>query len=247
MGKWIEQEGSPRFVETRGGGARLIRRFKAEKDEGREEATNRGYTIGQGLTYQTDGSTDSYYLEIASIEPTNATAYDLVTITWQTPHRSVSARNQSPYMDGRTRTANEEEWRLEAETDTKAAEDSYDKDGNAWSESWGIAADSPMLQPGAILIGRKWLNKNTVTDASAPPVTLPTSQSAALDMAETYLPGAGGSYESSGPRIMHRLDGSGLGAKFLCVSIATEADGDLVLRTARYKYKPVAWDATLYG
>ena len=239
---WVKIKGA-KWSEGQGGAANYSELFVANRGEGRTEALAQGYEKGDELEI------GDYALSLDNIEVTSEEGIDVVTITWVGAQSIYEARGPQRFSDGQYHYPNQTLWNMEMELDNKPAEKAVTYDGNAWSTSWGgdeANQDEEVLQPSVFLVQRKWMDKNQA-GVGENPTTLPTTFSKAKIMINTYLNNAatGGSWEAYAPRLMCLLGGTS--SKFLCVSITCEKDAELVLRTAKFKYKAKGWNTTVYG
>jgi len=236
---WTEVAGG-RWSEGRNGAALWTRVFWADAGQGRDKATENEYEKGDEIEVL------DFVLTLETIDVAENEGYDVVTITYTTPEGWI--RNPSErYQDGVVRNENDEEWHMELELEEVRAEDAIAYDGSEWSGTWGIDADKPVDQPVCFLVQRKWLDKNAAVPGENI-TTLPQTRTKALEMVKSYLPNAAAAdkkYENDPPLLMSLL--AGANNKFMCVSVTTEKDNDLVLRTARFKYKPDGWNTNVYG
>lgn len=237
---WVEVDGSPAWRETAGGSIQYVRTFDATVNQGRTLAASEGYT--RGATQVLEG----FFLTLTGIDVRNRSGRDVVRVVWSTKMGSSGRQPHSDYNDDVLRKDGDEEWLFEFESEEKPAVECVKHDGSVFSGSWGVGEDDMLLQPGIILVWRKWMDKNTASSGK-PPVTVPRTKAKALDAIRTYLPNQTGNYESNGPKLMYRLGSSGIEKNFLCIDIEIEPDGDLVCRTARFKWRASEWGSTIYG
>jgi len=243
MALWTEIDGSPAWDESSGNRARYVRRFQADVDNGKTQAAAEGYAKGDTITV------NSTVLKLSDISVRNRRGFDEVTIIYTTPGGYVNPRRAAPnsdYNDEKIREAKDEEWWIEVDTDEIPAKNAFDFEGNAWSGTWNVQREDPVIQPNALLCWRKWLDKNN-NPATQAPKTLPTTKKECLDALKTYLPNQKGGYEPNPPKLMFRLGPNGIEANLLCISIDLEEDGALVARTAKYKYSGEAWNNQIFG
>lgn len=238
---WVEQDGSKQWSQGNAGRVVYRRFFKADINSGLTEAASQGYAYGQVLVV------NNSYMTLSGIDSHIQMGHDFVTLTWSTP-TGPGSRNtpHSEYNDGVPRADGDEEWWVEFETSEVAAVGAVSYKNEVYNGAWGVAEDAPLEQPGAILVWAKWLDKNDQPNSKAPK-TLPRKQAEALAMLATYLPGSTGSYEKNGPKLMYVLGSTGVAANLLCVDIEISRDGNLVVRTARFKYKRDGWNRYAYG
>ena len=245
MSLWVQVDGSPRYREDSAGGKSLDRTFWTDVNTGRTQATAHGLTLGATFTWE------SLSFTLTSLDIANSAAHDVVTASYLLTGSNESVQTRDPaaaYNDGRIRRAGDEEWSVEFGVDQQSAQYALSFAGAYASDypatpNWGLgtaAADTPVVQPAVFLLWKKWLSK--ATGRVSPAMGLPGNKSHALTAIATYIPGGTGGYEGSPrPRVMHVLGDSTLEAKFLCVGIQLEADGDLVCRVARYQHLNMSW------
>lgn len=236
MGKWIKIEGA-RASDGADSGERSDL-YEADLGEGLKEATARGFAPGvisvlEGELY-----------ELKSRVATSRPGADLVELRWASADKGNGrSRDGVPRRDG------DEEWSLEGSVDEVRADQFLNANGDSWSASWDIPEDEVLRQPRTRLVWKKWLKKvhiEKVEDkAMARRRSLPTAKEDALAMAQSYTTGAG-TFESGGPRNGCVLDGTDFGKCWLCVDVQVEPDGGLVLRTAKFEYRPGGWNLHAY-
>jgi len=238
MSKWILQPGRT-DEKGRGGVGSFTQTFHADANDGESEAISQGYVLG--FVVAVDGK--DWELDRRSVRRLGPV--DEVTLRFESPN-GTTGRNR--YQDGKLREDGEEQWYLRGSLGQplpKARAVKFDGDYFDISDS-DPAANDPIEQPMLELVWDKWFDKDS--GLSKKVNTLPTTQEAALVMADTYMPNGSGTYEGLGkPRLMHTLAAEGSGAKLLCVSIDISEDGDLVKRTAVFLHNPAGWDADAYG
>jgi len=238
---WVEiQGGSRRIGQT--SELAVIRRFHADYGSGETELETQGYVLGES-TIESNEET----LTLRTINVTNIGGRDEVELQYFATTEQFRYGDEDQFNDGRHHEDGDDEFYFDASAESVRAYEAVDFDGNGWSGTWEIEENEQVLQPGAILIWKKWMDKNTLGEGvEGPPTTVPTNQTDALSALGTYLPNGGTSYESSPPRIMKLLGADGVAEKLLCISVGIEPDGPFVCRTARFQYKHAGW-AAIYG
>lgn len=252
---WTEIAGSPAWDKS---AQKLVRKFDATLNQGGAQAASNGYALGNALTY------DGVSLCCTGLAIANAEGKDEVTITWETWQRQD---RDSSYNDGVRRYPGEEEWTIETGTDSVELEEGtlnyhspaiemHTTNSQGWGDTaacpyvWktSAGAGSQALMPNAYLVWKKWLlpRVNPLAGGAALARRLPKNKADALQALQTYLPPGNGPYEQNGPCIGKRLGPQGFEAQLLCVDISLDQDGDLVCRTARYKWNPEGWFDGLY-
>lgn len=240
--RWIVQPESGAFEELPNGAATYTVVAESERGQGLVEATAQGFPRRAQVVVQ------GRLLILASrrADPiANAPTRERVTLRFQSQLWRGTTYSKT-YRDGSTtKKAGDERWFLEGSTGDVPASEAVSYDGNVLGTIGGDATVR-VKQASLVLVWQKWLDVNSGLDGAAEQETLPRSLAAALEMAETYRPDGSGSYESNPPRLQHRL-ADGDGAKYLCVDVRLEEDGDLLLRTARFLHNPYGWASGWYG
>ena len=228
MGKWILQEGA-RLETGDDGQARLTQTYLADRKQGIVEAAQRGFAYGTTMVLQ------GRYFFLAHINPRFTAHGDEVDLVWIGPAGAPPPRRP-------LHLAGDEEWSLEGSMETW--------DGlpgtfyNANNQQKNPPANKIVRIPKTVLVWRKWIRPPWSVGGNVAPRALPRNMSDATAMLSTYSMG-GGSLEAGGPRIGCTLGGA-VGEFLLCVDISVEADGNLILRTAKFEYSYHKWDSDLY-
>lgn len=239
MGKWVKQEGSPDYTVGPGGQRSYVEVYHAASNAGKAEVISRGYFQGRH-NFAYDGS--QLWLDRVNIR--QHPGYDIVTLTWTAQEYNGSGSGpDNRFADGVRRFNGEEEWTiraaLDSETVTETTPSLVDGDqATNWAGTAGfVIGESTMLVPGAVLVWKKWMKKDrTIIPNQFYPTTVPRTKVAALNALQTYMPQQTGTYENGAPKVGKRLDSSGTGAHLLCIGVSLDPDGDLVCRTAEFKW-----------
>lgn len=246
MTQWVEIDGSPNYRKGPGSTRTLTRMFHTEFGQGLAQAAAHAFVLDSTVVY--DGNT----LLLTQLNPYNDNGRDLVQIVWEGSSGSdgSSPLRDDSYNDGIRRYHGEEEWTFAGGMDNEIITDRTGdlKNGStSWREGSGYALGDTLMVPTLNLIWKKWFRKGA---ASLPgdlttPHTVPRTKADALSAAATYLASEVGAYEPglNPPKLGKILGASALERKFLCVDIDVNADGNLVCRTATFKYTrdPAGW------
>jgi len=233
MGKWILQANDALQIgapsEARG---QLV--FHTDLHNGLTEATQRGYVKGGIVQVR---HRDVY---VANVGAKNIGGIDEVTID------VIGATGVPPPLRAqKPHQANDEEWTIEAGMDT------WDNvSGIPFYNSNGQKKTPPksmrtVRQPKMLLVWKKWIRPPWSAISVAYPKVLPRNLAEATQMIKTYWAG-GGNLESGAPRIGCVLGGDSFGKCYLCVDIGVAADGDFILRTAKFESQNMPYNTTLY-
>jgi len=253
MAKWVEINGSPNYRKGPGSARTLTRMFHADVGQGLAQAGAHGYILDSLLDY------DGTRLFLASINPYNDEGRDLVQISWENfGSNAGSTIPDQAYNGGVRRYHGEEEWSWASGLDTETiTPETRALKGGSMASSWllnsGYALGDSLLVPGLFLVWKRWFRTGLAHPVSdlLTSHTLPRTKTAALASISAYLPDGAGVYEPgiAGPKIGKILGSSGLERRFLCSDISIEADGDLVCRTAQFKYTrdPDGWMCPPYA
>jgi len=246
MSLWTEIPGSPKFSEDGGGGARLTRIYETDYNQGATNAKANGIIRGKSIRWQ--GPSVKYFLTLENIEIFNTTSKDQVVAFYSTGGGMSVGPKRVPYVDGVWRQPGDEEWTIELQSGEVQAIDALDKEGQSWSGTWNIERTTRVMQPGATLVWRKWFIGNPgFIGTRRSNVPLPATKERALTILQSYLPGGAKNFEPKGPQLMYTLDSTAIGKKLLCVRLYLEADADLLVRVAHFKWRAAEWPSTIFG
>ena len=246
MAAWVEINGSPNYRKGPGSTRTLTRLFHTDKDAGLAQASAHGYIQGAILIH--DGET----LCITQVNPYNEDGHDLVQIVWENVSPDTAASRNPYYNDGVQRFDGEEEWTFSGgmESENISADTRSMNGSTAWMSAPppGYAIGKPLLVPGLYLVWKKWFRTAVSQGGGGITVnrTVPRTKLSAIAAVESYLPEGSGGYETGGaaaPKMGKRLGPEGTEKRFLCTDIGIEPDGDLVCRTATFRYTrdPEGW------